>query len=92
MISNWRLTILESQPPSLQSDSANPPTHTTFYNVTLKNFAAPWTNEAQTVFTPLNDYSATVIGTIRDGLDFRRILYDDLLYIGNAGVTPALFQ
>ncbi len=56
-----------------------------FYNITLKNFAAPWTNEEQTVFTPLNDYSATVIGAIRDGLDFRRILYDDILYVGNAG-------
>ncbi|MDH3535022.1 MAG: hypothetical protein OER87_04675 [Gammaproteobacteria bacterium] len=55
-----------------------------FYNVTLKNFAAPWTNEEQTVFTPLNDYTATVIGTIRDGHDFRRILYDDILYVGNA--------
>jgi hypothetical protein len=33
----------------------------------------------------LNDYSATVIGTIRDRLDFRRILWDNLLYIGNAG-------
>jgi len=54
-----------------------------FYNVTLKNFATPWTNEEQTVFAPLNDYSATVVGSIRDGLDFRRILYDDLLYIGN---------
>ncbi len=56
-----------------------------FYNITLKNFAAPWTNEEQTVFTPLNDYSATVIGAIRDGLDFRRILYGDILYVGNAG-------
>ena len=59
-----------------------------FYNVTLKNFAAPWTNEEQTVFTPLNDYSATVVGAIRDGLDFRRILYDDLLYVGNATGVP----
>jgi hypothetical protein len=35
------------------------------------------------VFTPLNDYTATAIGLIRDGLDFRRILYDDILYVGN---------
>ncbi len=63
----------------------NPNAHY-FYNVTLKNFAAPWTNEEQTVFTPLNDYTATVVGAIRDGLDFRRILYDDLLYVGT-GVT-----
>ena len=37
-----------------------------FYNVTLKNFAAPWTNRDQSVFVPLNDYIATVIGMIRD--------------------------
>ncbi len=55
-----------------------------FYNVTLKNFVTPWTNEEQTVFAPLNDYSATVIGLVRDGLDFRRILYDDILYVGKS--------
>jgi len=53
-----------------------------FYQVTLKNFITPWTNEEQTVFAPLNDYTATVIGIIRDGHDFRRILYDDILYTG----------
>jgi hypothetical protein len=68
-------------------DTTQNPDAYAFYNVTLKNFAAPWTNEAQTVFTSLNDYSATVIGAIRDGLDFRRILWDDLLYVGNTGAT-----
>ena len=28
-----------------------------FYDVTLKNFAMPWTNRDQTVFAPLNDMS-----------------------------------
>ena len=37
-----------------------------FYNVTLKNFAAPWSNENQSAFVPLNDYVATVIGMVRD--------------------------
>lgn len=70
-------------------NTAQNPNAYAFYNVTLKNYAAPWTNEEQTVFTPLNDYSATVVGTIRDRLDFRRILYDDLLYIGGVGgITP----
>ncbi|HEY9051671.1 MAG TPA: hypothetical protein VIQ03_09015 [Gammaproteobacteria bacterium] len=59
-----------------------------FYNVTLKNFAAPWTNEAQDVFVPLNDYTATVIGMIRDNVDFREVLYGNHLYIGQ-GVSPA---
>src|SRR5262245_25918615 len=39
-----------------------------FYNVTLKNFAVPWTNRDQTVFAPLNDYVATFIGMVRDNV------------------------
>lgn len=62
--------------------------HDAFYDVTLKNFAAPWTNEAQSKFVPLNDYIATVIGYVRDDLDFHGILYDDRVYVGD-GVTPA---
>lgn len=59
-----------------------------FYRVTLKNFITPWTNEAQTVFEPLNDYTATVIGIIRDDYDFRRILYSDILYtVNTAGLS-----
>lgn len=61
-----------------------------FYDVTLKNLAAPWTNEAMSSFVALNDYSATVIGLVRDDRDFRELLYDDVVYIGNAslGLTP----
>jgi len=53
-----------------------------FYNVTLKNMVTPWTNEEQTVFAPLNDYTATVIGIVRDDEDFRKVLYDNILYVG----------
>lgn len=52
-----------------------------FYNVTIKNWATPWTNEEQTVFAPLNDYSALIVGTIRDDNDFREILYTNRLYV-----------
>src|SRR5262245_25083581 len=31
-----------------------------FYSMTLRNFATPWTNVAQTPFAELNDFSATV--------------------------------
>jgi hypothetical protein len=58
-----------------------------FYSVTLKNFATPWTNRDRTVFAPLNDYTATVIGIVRDDLDFRTLLSDDIVYVGNA--SPA---
>lgn len=54
-----------------------------FYNVTLKNFATPWTNEDQTIFADLNDYTATVIGMIRDDVDFRLALSGNIIYVGD---------
>ena len=59
-----------------------------FYNVTLKNMAVPWTNRDQTVFAPLNDYVATFIGMVRDNVPFNTALSSDLTYTVN-GVTPA---
>ncbi len=53
-----------------------------FYNVTLKNLVIPWTNRDQTVFAPLNDYAATVIGMVRDNVPFNTALSADLLYTG----------
>jgi len=59
-----------------------------FYNVTLKNMAVPWTNRDQTVFAPLNDYVATFIGMVRDDVNFSTALSADLTYTVS-GVTPA---
>ncbi len=56
--------------------------HPDFYNVTLKNWVTPWTNEEKTVFAPLNDYTATVIGMVRDEIDFREVLSADIIYTG----------
>ncbi len=60
-----------------------------FYSVTLKNFATPWTNRDRTVFAPLNDYTATVIGMVRDNVPFNTLLSADLMYTGNAPGAPA---
>jgi len=60
-----------------------------FYNVTLKNLAAPWSNEFQNIFVPLNDYIATIIGIVRDERDFREILSGDVLYVGSGAGIPA---
>ncbi len=57
-----------------------------FYNATLKNWITPWTNRDQTSFVPLNDYTATVIGIIRDGVDYRQVLSGDVLYVGGSGL------
>ncbi|MEH6517035.1 MAG: hypothetical protein V7742_10145 [Halioglobus sp.] len=60
-----------------------------FYTVTLKNWATPWTNEGQDVFAALNDYSASVIGFVRDELDFREILSGNIIYRGAVANIPA---
>ena len=65
----------------------NNPDSKNFYNVTLKNFATPWTNRDQSVFEPLNDYSATVIGMIRDEEPFNLLLSADYLYAGAPGLA-----
>jgi hypothetical protein len=57
-----------------------------FYDVTLKNFVTPWTNRDQTVFAPLNDYTATVIGMVRDEVPFTEVLSADIVYVGSAGL------
>jgi hypothetical protein len=56
-----------------------------FYNVVLKNWATPWTNRDQSVFAPLNDYTATVIGMVRDDVPFNQVLSGDILYVGGSG-------
>ncbi|MDH4021622.1 MAG: hypothetical protein OEV14_00705 [Gammaproteobacteria bacterium] len=60
-----------------------------FYSVTLKNFAAPWTNRDQSVFVPLNDYTATVIGMVRDDVPFNTLLSANLVYVGTGAGVPA---
>jgi len=60
-------------------------TNSMFYMSLLKNFVAPWTNETQSVHTPLNDYIATVIGMVRDDVPFNQVLSADLVYIGAPG-------
>jgi len=57
-----------------------------FYNVTLKNFAAPWTNRERDVFVPLNDYIATVVGMVRDDVPFNTLLSADLIYVGSTSL------
>ncbi len=60
-----------------------------FYNVTVKNMVTPWSNRDQTVFAPLNDYTATVIGMVRDDVAFNTALSADILYTINAPGLPA---
>ncbi len=75
---------------SLESEYRNSARN--FYSVTLKNMVTPWTNEAQTVFAPLNDYTATVIGMVRDEVPFNQLLSANILYKGATGVVSAEYS
>ena len=78
----WRRRACAGQPVAPGDRRWSPPrpspptpaTAPTFYNVTLKNLVIPWTNRDQTVFAPLNDYAATVIGMVRDDVPFNTAL------------------
>lgn len=63
-----------------------------FYNITVKNWVTPWTNEEFDVFAPLNDYTATVIGMVRDDIDFRQVLTGDILYVGNSSANAPAYS
>jgi hypothetical protein len=60
-----------------------------FYNNTIRNLAAPWTNRDQSVFVPLNDYTATVVGMVRDNVPFNTLLSADLVYIASSSAISA---
>jgi hypothetical protein len=66
--------------------------HPLFYSSVLKNWITPWTNENQTVFEPLNDFTATVIGVIRDDRPFTDVLTADLVYVGAPSVVSTPYS
>ena len=64
--------------------ATNPQYAPDFYDATLKEFINPWTNRNQSAFVPFNDYTATVIGMIRDDVPFNTVLSANILYTVNA--------
>jgi hypothetical protein len=59
-----------------------------FATVTLKTFAAPWTNRDRSIFAALNDYTTLVIGMIINDVPFDQILTADLLYVQSGQSLP----
>jgi hypothetical protein len=60
-----------------------------FYTVMLPNWFSTWTNVNGDNHVPLNDYSATAIGMIRDDMGFDQVLYGDVLYTGSDALVAA---
>ncbi len=51
-----------------------------FYRSTVKDFAAKMSNRDETINVPLNDFTATVIGAVRDKINAKLLLSDDIVY------------
>jgi len=63
-----------------------------FYNTALKRFVTPWTNAAGDAFAPFNDYTALVIGMVRDDVPFNEVLSADMIYAGADGVVASSYS
>jgi hypothetical protein len=75
-----QMTSMDAAQAALQFATQDP----AFYNNTIRNLATPWTNRSQSVFAPLNDYTATVVGMVRDNVPFNTLLSADLVYIADS--------
>lgn len=64
-------------------------THPGFLNVTVKNLAGQISTREETLLTPLNDFSATFIGVVRDDLDARQLLTGNFVYQADPTKIPA---
>lgn len=54
-----------------------------FYNITVRDFAARMSNRDETINTPLNDFTATVIGAVRDESNAKSLLTDNMVYVAD---------
>ncbi len=54
-----------------------------FYNVVLRDFASKMSNRDETINVPLNDFTATVIGAVRDNIDARQLLTENFFYMAD---------
>jgi len=52
-----------------------------FYAVFVRNMVSPWVNKDGKRDYGLNDYTATLIGMIRDDVDFSTVMTHDVVYV-----------
>lgn len=64
-------------------DSGVSPVNSSFYNITVRDFAAPMSNREETLNVPLNDFSATVVGVVRDNINAKELLNGNFYYQGD---------
>ncbi|MCB0422799.1 MAG: hypothetical protein KDD61_17495 [Bdellovibrionales bacterium] len=66
-----------------------------FYNITVKDFAGRMSTRDETVLAPLSDFSATIIGVVRDEISAQQLLTGNFTYQGDpkkAAVVSNTFE
>lgn len=74
-------TLLKANDPLGAADIAA--SDARFLNITVRDFASRMSNRPESIDVPLNDFTATIIGAVRDNLNAQRLLWDDITYIGD---------
>jgi hypothetical protein len=59
-----------------------------FINITVRDFAAKMSNRDETINLPLNDFTATVVGIVRDERNAQTMLTDDITYQADLTKAP----
>ncbi len=54
-----------------------------FLNITVRDLASRMSTRDEVISAPLNDFTATVIGATRDGLDARSLLTSNIVYVAD---------
>lgn len=52
-----------------------------FINITVRDFASKMSNRSETINVPMNDFTATIMGVVRDDLNAQRLLTDNITYM-----------
>ncbi len=62
-----------------------------FINITSRDFASKMSNRAETINVALNDFTATIMGVIRDDLSAQKLLTDNITYMAdpNKAAVPS---
>ncbi len=54
-----------------------------FLNITVRDMASKMSTREELISSPLNDFTTTIIGATRDGLDARNLLTSDIVYVAD---------
>lgn len=79
-------TLLDAGDPV--SAAAKATADSSFINVTVRDFATKMSNRDETINVPLNDFTATVIGFVRDEINAKKMLTDNVVYQADPAQAP----